>query len=99
VKNARAFVRGGDTGRQHVEAMHRPLVPQLQAMGFGVADLFPRCQAERERHGWKDLRAFWSSLEPLDGHSNADGHAFLAEGVAAWLAEHAGRVPGALTPR
>jgi hypothetical protein len=70
-------------------------VPKLEAMGFAVIDMFPRSQAEQERRGWKELHAYWLSVEPLDGHPNADGHAFLAESVAVWLRENMPGAPGA----
>jgi len=94
-----AFVQTGSKGREHFDALHRPLVPVLEGFGFRVIDMFPRYQAEMERRGWKDLRAWWLSLDPLDGHPNADGHAFLAESVAAWLTQNPGLVEPAVSAR
>jgi hypothetical protein len=38
-----------------------------------------------QQRGWKDLSAWWRSAEPLDGYFNAEGNAWLAERLAAWL--------------
>jgi len=84
-----AFVQPGEKGRQHFAALHERLVPLLSGFGFRVLDLFPQYQSEMERRGWKDLRAWWRSVEPLDGHPNAAGHAFLAQAVADFLEQDA----------
>lgn len=90
-----AFLRRGDRGREHFETLHRPLVPVLEAAGLHVIDLYSAYQSAMEERGWKDLHAWWLSVEPLDGHPNAQGHAFIADSVATWLTEHPDLIRGA----
>jgi len=94
-----AFLRRGDRGEEHFEALHRPLVPQLEAAGFHVLDLYPDYQSTMESRGWKDLHPWWLSIEPLDGHPNAQGHAFIAERISLWLDAHPDLIPASPSPR
>lgn len=86
-----AYVRRLPTGPDHYPRLHAPLVERLQAAGLGVLDLYDPYQQLMTERGWSDLRAFWRSREPLDGHPNAEAHAWLAARIAPvladWLAE------------
>lgn len=77
-----------EAGRHHFEQLHAPLVPQLQAAGFRVLDLFPAFQAQMERQGWPDLKPFWRTTVPPDPHPNTAGHEFIADAVARQLLVH-----------
>jgi hypothetical protein len=94
-----AFVQRGDPGLEHAQALHRPLVPALEAAGLHVIDLYPDYEAVMEQRGWKDLRRWWFSVAPLDGHPNAEGHTFIADRVAAWMESHPELIPGATESR
>lgn len=81
-----AFLRADDSAVAHFDGLHRELVPRLQACGFDVLDLFHPLRAQMLAAGWEDLSPYWVSKEPLDGHPNAAGHAWLAATLAPWLA-------------
>ncbi len=81
-----AFLKPDDSALAHFDGLHRELVPRLQACGFEVLDLFEPLRAQMLGAGWSDLSPFWISRQPLDGHPNAAGHAWLAATLAPWLA-------------
>lgn len=82
-----AFLRSDpQLADDHLRALHEPLIPQVRAAGFRVLDLAPRYLDVMRTRGWPDLREWWLSIEPLDGHPNAAGHAFLAQEITAFVA-------------
>ncbi len=81
-----AFLKPDDDAAAHFDGLHRDLVPRLQGFGFHVLDLFQPLQAQMLGAGWGDLSPLWISTQPLDGHPNAAGHAWLAAALAPWLA-------------
>jgi lysophospholipase L1-like esterase len=80
-----AFLSPGHAAQRHYDTLHAPLLPALRAAGFRVLDLQPCLLEVMQQRGWKDLSAWWRSAEPLDGYFNAEGNAWLAERLAAWL--------------
>lgn len=81
-----AFLRRAPAfAEAHLERLHRPLHVRLKAAGFFMLDLAPRYLEEMHARGWLDLHDWWLSTEPLDGHPNAAGHAWLADEVIAYI--------------
>ncbi len=79
------FLQTGASAQRHFDELHAPLLPQLREAGFHVFDLFPFLLEAMRQRGWTDQSGWWRSVEPKDGHFNAEGHAWLAERLAAWL--------------
>jgi len=80
-----AFLQPGRSAQLHHRALHAPLLPVLVDAGFRVFDLYPVLLGTMEQAGWTDLSTWWRSAEPLDGHFNAEGHAWLAARLTGWL--------------
>jgi lysophospholipase L1-like esterase len=80
-----AFLEPGRAAQRHHKELHVPLLPVLANAGFQVFDLYPVLLGIMEQNGWPDLSPWWRSAEPLDGHFNAEGHAWLAARLTAWL--------------
>lgn len=69
----------------HQARLHQPLLRRLRPAGFHILDLAPRYLEEMRGRDWKDLREWWLSLEPLDGHPNEPGHRWLAQEVLSFV--------------
>lgn len=84
-----AFLRAApDAAKAHLRALHNPLLEHVAPLDLHLFDLSPRYLEVMRKHGWDDLREWWRSAEPLDGHPNPAGHAFLAEEITGFVAGH-----------
>lgn len=79
-----AFVKS-DGDSEEYRQLHRKLDDAFTAMGFHVLDLYPAYQEILAREGWTDLSEWWVAKEPIDGHPNPEGHAFIAETLAEFV--------------
>ena len=64
---------------RHYRALHKPLQPIWSKGGFHVMDCYDLFEALMREHDWSDTKALWVSVEPRDGHPNAEGHRLIAE--------------------
>jgi len=72
----------------HFEELHQPLLAFFakRTPSLHVLDLFFCYQEVMEERGWKNLSAWWISLQPMDAHPNAEGHAFVADELDRFIA-------------
>ena len=66
---------------RHYRALHAPLQPIWSKGGFRVVDCYDLFQALMRERGWTDTKPLWVSIEPRDGHPNAEGHRLIADAV------------------
>jgi hypothetical protein len=83
-----AFARRLPAGAEHHARLHVPLIPRLEQAGFTVLDLYPHYQQVMRDRDWTDLRAWWTSIEPLDGHPNDACHEWMGERVIEFVLDH-----------
>jgi hypothetical protein len=72
----------------HFEELHQPLLAFFakRTPSLHVLDLFPRYQEVMKERDWKNLTSWWLSLQPMDAHPNAEGHAFVADELDRFIA-------------
>ena len=70
---------------RHYRALHAPLLPVWAAGGYHVIDCYDLFQDLMRQRGWEDTKPLWVSIEPRDGHPNAEGHRLIAEALFSTL--------------
>ena len=66
---------------RHYRELHEPLRSLWGEEGFHVLDCYELFQSIMAERGWQDTQPLWVSIEPRDGHPNADGHELIARAV------------------
>ncbi len=67
---------------EHYRALHAPLVSVWNEGDAHVLDGYKVLQSHMLSQGWTDTKPLWVSVEPRDGHPNAEGHRVIAEALA-----------------
>lgn len=66
---------------KHYRRLHAPLLELWETGGFSVLDCCPMLQTHMLSQGWVNIEPLWVSVEPRDGHPNANGHRVIAEAL------------------
>jgi lysophospholipase L1-like esterase len=64
---------------RHYRELHEPLRSLWREEGFHVLECYELFQSIMAERGWQDIQPLWVSIEPRDGHPNAEGHELIAK--------------------
>jgi lysophospholipase L1-like esterase len=76
------WVRPGNfKASRHYRSLHAPLITLWEQGGFDVLECYGFLQTRMYQEGWTDIKPLWVSVEPRDGHPNAEGHRLIADAL------------------